>query len=522
MSYPAQHSNAFATAVNYIASAVGKPVIFGPNGRPVKSAGLQYRRTGAKREGSLKNWIPTRLFDNSSEAREREFIAERAVDLVNNDPHAAGIVDTFATTVIGAGLRPNLALDREILGLSTSKIEKIQKEQLRNFDEWWPIADAFDQLSFGAIQYLCLRNAVQFGEYIVLIRMLNDPARPFAMACQVVHPLRLKTPTDITNPLVRDGVETDKAGNIEAYWIKKTGTGIKAYDNGSKNFIRFRRKAGHRWQVIHRYVVQDSDQVRGYSLFGPAKKQLRDLNDYLDAELISNIVTASFALFIETVGDPLNMAQNFGTITETGYKSDNSTYDQRYQEMVPGQIMYGNEGEKPHAIAANRPGTTFEPFTKIIKKAISQSMNIPYPVLFKDFDGMNFASYRSAMLEAWRVFQMMRTRMGEDLCQPCFDMLQEEAYLKNQLTVRDFYGHGRALTKAQWIGPPKGQIEPIKEINADILAIQNNLKSRTQSCIERGTVFENVTDLLEKEQATMGAKGLDEQKIDNSMPAGGE
>jgi capsid protein len=114
------------------------------------------------------------------------------------------------------------------------------------------------------------------------------------------------------------------------------------------------------------------------------------------------------------------------------------------------------------------------------------SLDIPYPVLFKDVEGVNFAGFRSAMLDAWRVYTMHRTWMAENFCQVIYTMLMEEAYLRGELEARDFYTNMQALTRCEWRGSPKGDIEPIKAAQADALLIQNNLKTRAEAIAERG------------------------------------
>ncbi len=507
-----------------MAASLGKPItLYGPNNQPITpDPAYSFRRSSAKRTGSLKNWIPQRFWDKQSEAQERQFIVERTIDLTNTDPHAAGVVEGFATTIVGSGLIPHPMIDPEANpNLDKDQIRRLQAQQRTAYYSWYPFADAGQRMTFGAIQFLVQRNIMQHGEYLVLLPMLNDPTRPYSLACQVINPLRLKTPIDLvsTNPNIRDGVELGSYGQPAAYWIKRSdprlGSAITA--DVSTNFIRIPAKQGHRWNVLHGFISQEPEQVRGMSFFSPAMKFFRDLNDYLDAELVSNIVTAAFSLFIEVAGgsDPLTQALMLANQTETTTKSDGILETRRYQEMVPGLIMYGNVGEKPHPITASRPGQTFEPFTKIIKKAISMGIGIPYPVLFKDVENVNFAGFRSAMLDAWRVFIYRRVWLGQMFCQPIFTMLQEEAFLRGNLEVTDFYGKMQTLTRAEWRGSPKGDIEPIKAVQADILAIQNNLKTRAEAIAERGGAGPRTTfDQLAEEQSMMAERGLTEVPID--------
>ena len=492
-----------------------KGLILDPSGKPVKSTPYNFARSAAKKTGSMRNWTPRQITTEYQGSYEREFIASRAIDLVQSDPQAAGTVDSMATTVVGAGLRPYPNLDEDVLGLTEDALSKIEAAQASIFEVWAPFADVTGRLSFGQLQYLAMRSMVQFGEYLFLVHMVPDHARPYMLALQVIHPMRLSTPGDlISREDIKDGVEIDSYGRPKAYWIR-TAAGISEADV-SANYKRVLARAGHRVRVLHGYAVRDPEQFRGVSLLAPAMKLFRDFADYLDAELVSNIVTSAFSMFI-SVGantDPVFPSSTLATITDTGTKSDGTEYDQRYQEMVPGLIMYGSEGEQPHPIQAQRPGVTFQPFVRVIGQSIAMSLGIPYPVLFKDFTGMNFASYRSAMLEAWRVYKQQRTWLAAGLCQPVYRMLQEEAWLLGHLKVAKFYDQMYHITRADWIGPPKGQIEPVKEVQADILAIQNNLKSRTETSLEANRDHKKTVKQLAEEQRDLKAAGLDEAKFE--------
>lgn len=536
MNAEARKLDIFSTALQVIAGALNspqRPQLYNSKGEIIPDSYYSFRRQAAKRTGSMKNWIPQRLFSRSQEALERERIVERAIDLASNDPHAAGVVDTFAATIAGSGLVPISMLDQDTLKLEKDEIRTIQTQQRIVYQTWYPFADVTGRMTFGAIQHLLIRNLVEYGEYIVLLHMFDDPLRPYSLACQIINPLRLKTPIDqYNNPNIKDGVELGEYGEPVAYWIKKSSRlGAKSYlPDTSSNFLRIPIRQAHRWNVIHNFVCKEPEQVRGISFFTPAMKFFRDLNDYLDAELVSNIVTAAFSLFIETQAgqDPFNIAGNLATLTETEQKRGNTTtsYDVRYQEMIPGQIMYGGPGEKPTAISANRPGATFDPFTKIIKKAIAMGLNIPYPVLFKDVEGVNFAGFRSAMLDAWRVFMYYRTWLGQGTNQKIYTMLMEEAWLRGDLIVKDFYVNMHNLTRAEWRGSPKGDIEPIKAVQADVLAIQNNIKTRAEAIAERGGDLRTTFDQLQEEQEMMKARNLaegpllDASKVDTGGAVG--
>jgi lambda family phage portal protein len=530
---PIDRNSIFSAAVSQIAAdlagrtaaTAGRPRILGPDGRPVSlpiSANFQFERRSANRKGSLKTWIPRQL-DTAQAALEREAIGERAIDLVNNDPSASGVVDAFANTVVGPGLLPHPVLDADVLGIEKDAATAIENRQKWVFKRWSPMADAGGRMSFAGVAFLAIRQLIQFGEFFFALPMATDPLRNYMLSIQAIHPLRVKTPVDLLNRVdIKDGVEIDAKGAPKAYWIKKATAGIWSHDT-SANFQRIAARAGHRHRILHCFITKDPEQVRGVSVFSPAMKMFKDLSDYLDAELVSNIVTAAFSLFVETqTANPYDTAANYANISETAYKSDGTQYENRYEELEPGAIMYGNANERPHVISAQRPGSTFQPFVKLIAKSVSMACGIPYPVLFRDFDGMNYASYRSAMLEAWRVFNTQRRFIGTSFCSPVWRMLLEESFLRGEFDgfgFTDFYSNIQDFTNCEWIGPPKGQIEPIKEVQADILAIKNNLKTREETALEQGRDFASGVAKLADEKALLEDNGLSAE-LDESNATG--
>jgi lambda family phage portal protein len=492
--------------------AAAAPILYGPNDKPLRRhSAISYQRKAAKREGSMQNWIPRRLYTRQAESMERERIVERSIDLVASDPHASGIVDNFATTVVGPGLYPEPSLDAASLGIDKEILRRIQDQLRAAYNLWTHYADAGWRMSFGEIQYLVKRNMLEYGEFLVLLPMLKDPIRPYSLACMVIHPLRLGTPSDLlASGNIHDGVELGDYGEPVAYWIRNATTSgyMTALGNTSGNYTRVPARRGHRWNVIHGYVQHSPDQVRGMPFFAPAMKYFRDLNDYLDAELVSNVVTAAFSLFIETGAvDPMTMAGALAHHTYTD--DDDAESDLRYQELIPGAIMYGSTGQKPHAITADRPGPTFKVFVKEVKKALAMSVNMPYVSLFHDVEETNYAGFRAAMLDAWRVFDAQRVWLGNRFDGPVRKMLVEEAWLRGHIPdISDFYDRMDAYCSCQWIGSPKGNIEPIKEVQADILAINNKLKTRAKANSERGSDWRRTFAQLQEEEEDLRDRGM--------------
>lgn len=524
-------------AVDYLAQAFsaassGAPALYGPDNRPLPPARFHWSRKAAGSQGSLRNWQPRRLLNDQQVVRERETIQARISDLVGSDPHAAGVVNSFPQTVIGSGLTPYPNIDEQVLGISRDEADALERAQRLVYSRWHPHADVSGRMHFGQIQYVWEKSLIQYGESLTLVHMRKRPGRKYRLCLRTLNPMRIKTPTDKRkNGNIYDGIEINRLGEPLYAWIKISEPG-KTLSDTSKNFVQVPFKRGHRWMVLHDFITDDPEQYRGVSPLASCIKGFKDLSDFLNAELVSNVVTAAFALFIEMQAgqNPIDLGRDMSSFYDAERGAAGQEKKTYFQELNPGSIYYGNTGEKPHPISANRPGTTFEPFVREIKKAFSHGLGVPYPVLFKDVDGVSHAGFRSAMLEAWRVYTFRRKHIGGGPSQKTYNMLMEEAHLNGDLPVPGgttrFYEDQDALCAAQWAGPPKGDIEPYKQVKADQLKWEGNQKTLEQIILEDGGGNPAaVIRQVEKEKKDLAARGIyaagQQQKNDSEL-AGGE
>lgn len=468
--------------------------------------------TAASTTGTLQNWNPRRL-TTMAEAREREKIAIRAMELEADDPHVAGLIESMNINTVGIGYNPQSRIRVDQVPAAGKDIGILQRQGEWNFTVWSKEADVQGSKHFNDILLLADRCMLVRGEYLILPRMLKRRGlRTYNLALQIIDPLRLKTPSDKTkNKNIIDGVEVDRNGRARAYWIQKTAAGTFA-DLNSKNFVRIRAWKGHRPQVLHGFIQKDPDQYRGYVFFAPAMKFFRDLSDHLDAELVSNIVTSAAALFISSP-DPTQAA-----MAASGGASEylKSIRGERYEEVIPGAVFYGNPGEKPEVLEHNRPGKNFVPFVETILRAAAACGGIPYEVATRKYDQMNYSSARAALLDAWRVFKHRQDWECRHLAQPCWDMVQEEAFLRGNFEAKDFYVNRQAYCRAQWIPQARGHVDPVKEINAAILAKNHNLRTGADIISEFGSDYEAVYEQRAKEkqlERDLDIVPLDEQEI---------
>lgn len=480
-------------------------LILDSRGNPITGHVRPVRRTAAGNRDTMSNWFPGRV-DAWQEERDRKLVGMRAEDLVASDAHAAGLVDSISVNTVGVGLNPQSRVDAKRLRLSPEEAKAYQASCERAWRIWCREADAGQRMTFANIQYLNIRSMLTFGEFISLPLMLKRPGRTFSLALQDVHPSRLSTPSDrTTDPSLRSGVALGDCREPVGYYIANPSNGLLTTSLDSSQFRYYQAWRGHRPQVLHRFFVREPEQVRGESILAPAMKSFRDLSDYLDYELVANVITSMFPVFIETL-DPAGMAASLDGEGET------SATGQRHLSYEAGQVLYGQPGQRPHLLSANRPGGSFGVFVERILRALAASVGMPYEVLAKDFSKTNYSSARAALNEAWKVFNLYRQWLRDGFCQLIYELVLEEAWLKDMLelpaSAPDFYDATHDYCAAEWIGPGAGHVDPVKEIEADIAGMEAGVLTLADVIAKRGGDWEGVIAQRVRERDALEEAGL--------------
>lgn len=478
------------------------------------------RDSGAFR-GTIANWNPYRVGNADAAMRERDITQRRATDLFVNDWAAKSGVRTIADNAVGTGLVPKASIPHQLLGISREDATAIGEKMEWAFSCWSRQAHSRHVAHFEDLQYLGITSILRQGEMLhVPVWLPMTDGRSFALALQDINPARLCTPADRRLDLhIRDGVECTPHGAPLAYWIATPPSSSPPVDPQhlfSSDFTRRPARLGHRANTFHLFRYEHEEQVRGESPLSNGMKLFRNLNDALDSELFAQVIAASFPVFIGLEGGvaqlPPDVAESYGMSGQGPVE--------RSLDFGPGSITFGEMGEKPHVLENKRPSANFPPFVMIILRALAASLGIPYESLAKDFSNTNYSSMRAALNEAWKLYLFYRRWFGRMYCQPVWEMVIEEAYLRNFLGLADaigacgklgFYQAREFWCSASWVGPARGSIDPVKEIQAIILALKNKLMTYGEAWAERGGDFSDALPVMEEELAAL-------QKLGGLMP----
>ena len=449
----------------------------------------QYYR-GSETGRLMADWILSGQTSPDAPDYELDMIRGRSRDLNRNDPVAAGATETLSVNVIGSGLSPQSALRADFLGVSEDRAEVLRKQAENIWQSWKLTADAANRLTFDEIQFLAMRKIIEDGEIFAVPSWADEPWRPLSRVIELAESDRVVSDEDGFSY----GIKLGARGQPLAYSFQSTA------DDGTTTYkvIEARDKDG-RPKVLHVFPSKRVGQVRGVPYFAPVLQYFKHLGDYLEAEVVGARVAACLAVFVTKneawMGSVGNMSEQ-----------DSATND-RLQTLEPGLVSYLEQGEGINVVDPKRPSTAFQPFVEGILRLIGVSLGLPYELLLKDFSKTNYSSARAALLEAWRHFLGWRGWFSTKFCQPCYELVLEEAYLRGKFDAPDFYQNKSEYCRTRWIGPARGWVDPVKEVEASRKAIDFGLSTLAEEVAGQGRDWEEVLEQISRENQRIDELG---------------
>ena len=408
--------------------------------------------------------------------------------------------------VVGNGLQPQSRIRADALGISDDRARALQRQAEDAWELFKPYADAAEILDFDEIQFLAMARVVEDGEAWVIPTWAEAAWRPYGRCLQIIESDRVTSPLvnsgqpeGSVKPDIQDGIEYGTRGQPLAYYVRKSIN--KARTSVSDHLRIPARDAAGRPKILHVFPSRRAGQARGVPLFAPALTYFKDLADYLEAEVVGARVAACLAVFI-TKQDAMFSAQNMGTSTETGTNA-------RIQGIEPGMVSYLSPGEAINTVDPRRPGDSFGMFLENVIRIIGNSLGLPYELIAKDFSKTNYSSARASLLEGRRHFMNWRKWLARKVCQPVWELVLEEAYLRGRFDAKDFYRHRHEYCRAMWIGGGWGWVDPVKEVDASRKAVDYGLSNLAEECAAQGRDWEENLVQLAREQAAAKELGVE-------------
>jgi lambda family phage portal protein len=245
------------------------------------------------------------------------------------------------------------------------------------------------------------------------------------------------------------------------------------------------------------------EQYRGVSYLAQVIEPLLQMRRYTESELTAALIESFFTAFVKTENPEENPFNEAG---EAEIRHSDDEY-----EMGPGQINYMKPGEDVIFGTPSRPNSRFEGFVRCLCEQVGAALEIPADLLLKSFNA-SYSASRAALLEAWKAFKMRRVWFVADFCKPVYEIWLSEAIARGRIQAPGYFTDPlvhEAWLGSEWVGPSQGQLDPTKEIEAEVLAVEHGFSTHEQSTIKlNGGQWEaNVSQLVHENQKLRESAG---------------
>jgi lambda family phage portal protein len=186
---------------------------------------------------------------------------------------------------------------------------------------------------------------------------------------------------------------------------------------------------------------------------------------------------SAFLVDMNGTGEPYD-GTDAGGIMESGLEPGTmkrlpSGYDVKFN--TPGQV---------HEIGA---------FLRLSLQQLAAGLGLPEHLLSGDLTGANYSSLRAGLLPfRQRVEQIQYGTLVPQLLAPVWRDVVTWAVLSGSVDAPDFEANPRAYLRCEWLPPKPMQVDPIKQVQADVAELEAGLTSRRKLVAERGW---NLADL---------------------------
>lgn len=406
-----------------------------------------------------------------------------ARDVALNNPIVRQYLELLAQNVIGPNgfkIQPRV---RDNSGKLNLRINEIIEEAWCDF---WrnPFVDGRYSGIHG--ERILLKSVARDGE--IFVRMVQGREWRHGIALQIIDPDRIdhtynRTRTPTANE-IRMGIEVDEYGKAVGVWIWSN------WPQDINNDYSREREFIPASEILHIYDPERANATRGVTWLNSVMQQLRHLDGYAEAAVVAARTAAcAFPIFEQSEGmEPDPNVASFA------------------MELNPGTGFTLPAGLKASSWNPNQPNTNYSEFIKGALRFFCSGVHVSYNALSSDLENVNYSSIRSGVLverDHWRVLQRW---WMDAFRQPIYEAWIKSAILAG--TVRVDTRDPKKLMEVRWVSRGWDWVDPLKDVQASVLSVQNGLASRSQVVAERGDDLEDILEELKDERESMEEMGI--------------
>jgi len=404
-------------------------------------------------------------------------------DKNKNNGFYNGIHQAATDHVIGSGLRAKSTIQRSSIPNMTEEKAKETETILDNYFNSWAnstISDRTAKDNFYLIQRIAYKTYKKDGDNFASLPLTNIGDRKAIQVNLIGSENIASNKADFI-----EGIKTSKDKMPIQYSIAQSDNTFKivsAFSKGKRN-------------ILHTFQRERVKQIRGIPFLTPVMRDIDAIDQYMKYELTAAKLAAIFFGSITTeakdnlFGGSEDLDLTTGKQTQT---VKNTVKENSITQLTPGDSLNIHQ--------QGRDNPNYDKFILTSLQKVSACTRIPLEVILTIF-ASSYSASRASMLLMEKFVKPERMLFINSFCKPTREQVITWGVLQGDLIIPDFFENKSAYLKAMWIGDPMGSVDPVKDVKAHILAIDNHLGTREKSTSDLGHGdFETNVDILTKEK----------------------
>lgn len=413
-------------------------------------------------------------------------LRSRVRDLVRNFPPFGRAVTGYTAYVLGQGARfQSMAILPD--GSPNHRARRVIEDRFR---AWMTEdADISRRLHWYELQRLMCRQIVECGEAFFAKAWRKSGWRVNPFCLMAIEADRL---TDLGTNIGRADDDVRLFGGVE--YSRSTGEALAYHlsDDGWAGTVS--RVPADR--MLHVFQTLRPGQLRGVTPLAPAILFARALADYGQSELDAAKMQSKYVAFVTSSDPALAQAARGirapGRPVQSGQSGPLPAGTERpatdtAERLENGIIEWLRAGESVQlASPPSRPGDAYDRFTRSVLRMVSITCDVPYEVISGDYTGVNYSTLKASRVDAQMLLVPHKQLIEHQHVGPVF-----RAWLDCDALVRPdlypgYWNDPELYRAGLWIHGGLPSVDPLRDGNADVLAVANGFRSPQQVIMAAG------------------------------------
>ncbi|MEL6301102.1 MAG: phage portal protein [Pseudomonadota bacterium] len=478
---------------------------------------------GARRQAARVQLTAVRQYEAAKQGRERrndqsfgsadrvlhqgfEIIRNRARYADENHDLASGVLDVLVDHTVGTAITTHpMARLRD-----GSMAADFNKWMTEHFEIWSERCDVSQQLTYGDAQRLLARSKFRDGEAFVREYIgsadIDYPTKvPYAIQLLESDMVPNTQMVELENgDRVRHGVVVDAYGKPKQYLVFNehpgdmlSTMGLNVVGNLESLIRSIDGQLIDADMIMHPRCVKRIGQTRGLSVLHNVLNRLEDLKDYEDAERLAAKLGAYMALQITKSSDL------------TQENSSKNSIEPRTLRFMPG-VVWDNlsPGEKVEVLENKRPSNNIPWFRDTMMAGVASGVGAGKSSVSKNYNG-TYSAQRQELKEQEIHYAVATDRMVGEVIRRVYRRFVQVAIMSRAIPRRYYRNVDQStLLQAAFRGRSVAYIDPVKEIEHEIRAVQAGFRSKRSVIMQHGGDPEQVEAEIKAEREREEEDGI--------------